>query len=133
MITIFVVPYAFTLITPLALIAATLVLDDLYVNLPFPSVFALIANALLPIVFVSLAGAVIFWSLAPFAGDVGSAGLLVGVAVCSPVGVTVGSTVGVAVGSTVGVGSGSLPSNPLGVGSCGSAKSSADISPTPTV
>ena len=91
---------------------------------------------MLPIAFVSLAGAVIFWSLAPFAGDVGSAGLLVGVAVGSTVGVAVGSTVGVAVGSTVGVGvgstvgvgSGSLPSNPLGVGSCGSAKSSADRS-----
>ena len=93
---------------------------------------------MLPIAFVSLAGAVIFWSLAPFAGDVGSAGLLVGVAVGSTVGVTVGSTVGVAVGSTVGVtvgstvgvavgytvgvGSGSLPYNPLGVGCCGSAK-----------
>lgn len=88
---------------------------------------------MLPIAFVSLAGAVIFWSLAPFAGDVGSAGLLVGVAVGSTVGVAVGSTVGVGVGSTVGVGSGSLPSNPLGVGSYGSAKSSADISPTPTV
>ena len=78
--------YAFASLIPLYLLneqmnfvdptlIITLVLDDLYVNLPFPSVFALIANALLPIAFVSLAGAVIFWSLAPFAGDVGSIGV----------------------------------------------------------